>query len=130
MATKNAKTYCSAINTHVFCEFSLFWATSHLFQEESQVIRDESTHHDTVHVSSLEQQICESANYTLIVRRNWSPRPSATRSYLGLIECRYSVLSSITSIVVGLLCSEFYIVAYFLIFWKPYISLSIPTIKY
>ena len=31
--------------------------------------------------SSLEQQIRESANYTLIVRKNWSPRPSATGSY-------------------------------------------------
>ena len=31
--------------------------------------------------SCLEQQICESADYTLIVRKNWSPRPSATGSY-------------------------------------------------
>ena len=31
--------------------------------------------------SSSEQQIRESADYTLIVRKNWSPRPSATESY-------------------------------------------------
>ena len=31
--------------------------------------------------SSSEQQIRESADYTLIVRKNWSPRPSATGSY-------------------------------------------------
>ena len=30
---------------------------------------------------SSEQQIRESADYTLIVRKNWSPRPSATGSY-------------------------------------------------
>ena len=56
-------------------------ATSHLFQEECQVIRDESIDHGEVDESPLEQQIHESANYTLIVRKNWSPRPSATRSY-------------------------------------------------
>ena len=31
--------------------------------------------------SSLEQQIRESTDYTLIVRKNWSPRPSATGFY-------------------------------------------------
>ena len=31
--------------------------------------------------SSSEQQVRESAGYTLIVRKNWSPRPSATGSY-------------------------------------------------
>ena len=51
------------------------------FEEESQVIRDESKDHGALDESSSEQQICESANYTLAVRKNWSPRPSATRSY-------------------------------------------------
>ena len=31
--------------------------------------------------SSSEQQIRESDNYIWIVRKNWSPRPSATGSY-------------------------------------------------
>ena len=72
--------------------------------------------------------------------KNWSPRHSATGSYsrqagrqadeiilaleifkilqranfdaLGLFEQRYSILSSITSIVVGFLCSDFYNVVY------------------
>ena len=52
--------------------------SSHLLQEESQVIRDESKDHGTVDESSSEQQIRESANRTLIVRKTW---PSATGSY-------------------------------------------------
>ena len=104
-----------------------------MFQEESQTIRDERKDHGAVDESSSEQQIRESANYTLIVRKNWSPRPSATGCYgrqagrqnhlsarffknsleskleaLGLFERRYSVLSRITSVVVGFLCSDFY----------------------
>ena len=51
------------------------------FQEKSQVIRDKRKDHGTVDESSSEQQICESADYTLIVRKNWSPRPNATGSY-------------------------------------------------
>ena len=58
-----------------------FFVSSHLFQEESQVWRDENIGHGAVDESSLEQQIRESANYTLIVRKNWSPRPSVTGSY-------------------------------------------------
>ena len=54
--------------------------SSRLFWEESQVIRDERKDHGAVDKSS-EQQIRESADYTLIVRKNWSPRPSATGSY-------------------------------------------------
>ena len=57
---------------------------SHLYkecQEESQVTRDESKDHSAVDESSSEQQIRESADYTLIVRKNWSPSPSATGSY-------------------------------------------------
>ena len=42
---------------------------------------DESQDHGVVDESSLEQQIHESADRTLIVRKNWSPRPSATGSY-------------------------------------------------
>ena len=66
----------------------MFFVSSHLreqlltfFQEESQTIRDERKDHGAVDESSLEQQIRESADYTLIVRKNWSPRPSATGSY-------------------------------------------------
>ena len=47
----------------------LLWAISHLFQEGSQAIKDERKDHGAVDKSSLEQQICESANYTLIVRK-------------------------------------------------------------
>ena len=59
-----------------FCEQLLTF-----FQEESQAIRDERTDHGALDESSSEQQVRESANYTLIVRKNWSPRPSATGSY-------------------------------------------------
>ena len=65
----------------------MFFVSSHLreqlltfFQEESQTIRDERKDHGAVDEFS-EQQICESTDYTLIVRKNWSPRPSATGSY-------------------------------------------------
>ena len=60
---------------------NMFFVSSHLFWEESQVIRDERIDHGTVDESSSEQQIRESADYTLIVRKNWSPKPSATGSY-------------------------------------------------
>ena len=46
-----------------FVSSHLLWATSHLFQEESQVIRDESKDYGVVDESSSEQQIRESANY-------------------------------------------------------------------
>ena len=59
-----------------FCEQLLTF-----FQEESQAIRDEWKDHGALDESSLEQQVRESADYTLIVRKNWSPRPSATGSY-------------------------------------------------
>ena len=58
-----------------------FFVSSHLFWEESQVIRDERKDHGAVDESSSEQQIRESTDYKLIVRKNWSPRPSATGSY-------------------------------------------------
>ena len=84
----------------------------------------------------MEQPIRESDDYIWIVRKNWSPRPSATGYYsrqadkiilaletfkilwrtnleaLGLFEQRYCILSSIASIVVGFLCSDFYNVGY------------------
>ena len=67
---------------YVFCEFSPFLSNfSPYFQEKSQTVKDERKDHDTVDESSLEQQIRELADYTLIVRKNWSARPSATRSY-------------------------------------------------
>ena len=47
-------------------------------------MRDESKDHGAVDESSSEQQIHESADYILIVRKNWSPRPSATGSYSRL----------------------------------------------
>ena len=50
------------------------------FQEETSK-RDERKDHGTLDESSSEQQVCESADYTLIVKKNWSPRPSATGSY-------------------------------------------------
>ena len=76
-----SKTLVLPHNNFVCRMLSPLWATSHLFKEESQVIRDESKDHGSVDESSLEQQICELADYTLIVKKNWSPRPSATGSY-------------------------------------------------
>ena len=59
--------------------------SSHLLsatsQGESQAIRDERKDHRAVDESSSEQQIRKSDNYIWIVRKNWSPRPSATGSY-------------------------------------------------
>ena len=51
------------------------------FQEENQAIRDERKDHGALDESSSEQQVRELADYTLIVGKNWSPRPSATGSY-------------------------------------------------
>ena len=59
-----------------FCEQLLTF-----FQEESQAIRDERKDHDVLNEFSSEQQVRESADYTLIVRKNCSPRLCATRSY-------------------------------------------------
>ena len=42
---------------------------------------DERKDHGAVDESSSEQQIRELADYTLIVRNNWSTRPSATGSH-------------------------------------------------
>ena len=47
----------------------------------SQAARDERKDHGALDESSSEQQVRESADYILIVRKNWSPRPSATGSY-------------------------------------------------
>ena len=55
--------------------------SSYLFQEESQTLKDKRKEHGAVDESSSEQQIRESANYTLKVRKNWSTRPSVTGSY-------------------------------------------------
>ena len=48
---------------------NMFFVSSHLFWEESQVIRDERKDHSAVDEYSAEQQICESTGYTLIVRK-------------------------------------------------------------
>ena len=72
-----------------FCEQLLTF-----FQEESQAKRDERKDHGALDESSSEQQVCESADYTLIVRKNWSPRPSATGSYRreGGSETKYGLI--------------------------------------
>ena len=60
-----------------FVSSYLLWATSHLFKKKAK----ESKEHGAVDESSSEQQIRESADYTLIVRKNWTPMPSVTGSY-------------------------------------------------
>ena len=72
-----------------FCEQLLTF-----FQEESQAKRDERKDHGALDESSSEQQVCESVDYTLIVRKNWSPRPSATGSYRreGGSETKYGLI--------------------------------------
>ena len=47
-----------------------FFVSSYLFSEENQVIRDERKDHGAVDEVSSEQQIRESADYTMIVRKN------------------------------------------------------------
>ena len=51
------------------------------FEEETKGRKDEKMQHSAVGESSSEQRICESANYTCIVRKNWSPSHSGTGSY-------------------------------------------------
>ena len=46
-------------------------------------MNDERREHGAVDESSLEQQICESDDHTLIVRKNWSPSTSGTGSYIS-----------------------------------------------
>ena len=50
-------------------------------QEETKGRKDEKMEHSAVGKSSSEQQIHESADYTCIVRKNWSPSHSGTGSY-------------------------------------------------
>ena len=50
-------------------------------EEETKGRKDEKMAHSAVGESFLEQQIRESANYTCIVRKNWSPSHSGTGSY-------------------------------------------------
>ena len=50
-------------------------------QEETKGRKDEKMQHSAVGESSSEQQIRESADYTCIVRKNWSPSHSGTGSY-------------------------------------------------
>ena len=49
-------------------------------EEETKGRKDEKMEHSAVGESS-EQQIRESADYTCIVRKNWSPSHSGTGSY-------------------------------------------------
>ena len=65
-----------------FCEQVLAF-----FQKGSQSIRDKRNDHGAVDESSLEQQIREFADHTLIVRKNWSSRSSATGSYVCTYVC-------------------------------------------
>ena len=41
-------------------------------------MNDERREHGAVDESSLKQQICETDDHTLIVRKNWSPSTSGT----------------------------------------------------
>ena len=50
-------------------------------EEETKGRKDEKIEHNEVGESSSEQQIRESADYTCIVRKNWSPSHSGTGSY-------------------------------------------------
>ena len=50
-------------------------------EEETKGRKDEKMEHSAVVESSLEEQIRESTNYTCIVRENWSPSHSGTRTY-------------------------------------------------
>ena len=50
-------------------------------EEETKGRKDEKMEHSAVGESSSEQHIRESANYTCIMRENWSPSHSGTGSY-------------------------------------------------
>ena len=50
-------------------------------EEETKGRKDEKMEHSAVGESSLEQEIRESADYTCIVRKNWSSSHSGTGSY-------------------------------------------------
>ena len=50
-------------------------------EEETKGRKDEKMEHSAVGESSSEQRIRESADYTFIVRKNWSPSHSGTGSY-------------------------------------------------
>ena len=78
-----------------FCEQLLTF-----FQDESQAKGDERKNHGALDESSSEQQVRESADYTLIVRKNWSSRPSATGSYRreGGSETKYGLILKVTRI--------------------------------
>ena len=50
-------------------------------EEETKGRKDEKMEHSAVGESSSEQQIQEAADYTCIVRKNWSPSHGETGSY-------------------------------------------------
>ena len=50
-------------------------------EEETKGRKDEKIEHSAVGESSSEQQIRESADYTCIMTKNWSPSHSGTGSF-------------------------------------------------
>ena len=72
---------CIVLNNPIdtfLCDFLLSVSD---IEEETKGRKDEKMEHSAVGESSLVQQICESADYTCIVRKNWSPSHSGTGSY-------------------------------------------------
>ena len=61
-----------------FIPFLAFYSD---IEEETKGGMDEKMEHSAVGEFSSEQQICESANYICIVRKNWSTSHSGTGSY-------------------------------------------------
>ena len=72
---------CNEKLSTCFFEFSPFVSNFSPFSKRKPNIKDERKDHSAVDESSSEQQIRESDDYIWIVRKNWSPRPSATGSY-------------------------------------------------
>ena len=70
---------------------------SPFFKKKAKQKGDERKGHSALDESSSEQQVRESADYTLIVRKNWSPRPNATGSYRreGGSEMKYGLISKV-----------------------------------
>ena len=53
------------------------------FVSNIKVMNNERREHDAVDESSSEQQIHDSDDHKLIVRKNWSPSTSGTKSYIS-----------------------------------------------
>ena len=120
-----------------FVSSHLLWAISHLFSRRKPSKKRWKKDHVALDESSSEQQVHESVDYTLTVRKTgalglvlldlmackqadkiilvleiFKILERANLEAFSLFEQRYSVLSTITSIVVGFLCSNFYNVGY------------------